>query len=64
MDSDEQMQRQLARVIYEAHARSRKLKTTWRDLGPEEKRHWYFVSTAAVSFFGEYADAIEEDTLG
>lgn len=56
--------RPLARVLYEAHAKSRKLKTKWRDLGPEEKRHWYFVSTAAVSFFGEYADAIEEDTIG
>jgi hypothetical protein len=51
-------------VLYEAHARSRKLKTKWGDLGPEEKGHWYFVSTAAVSFFGEYADAIEEDTIG
>ena len=48
----------LAKVIYEAHARSRQLKTRWQDLGNEEK-HWVNVAAAVVAFFGEHQ--MEED---
>jgi len=56
--------RPLARVLYEAHARSRKLKTKWGDLGPEEKGHWLYVATAAAAFWGDYAEAVEEEMIG
>jgi hypothetical protein len=56
--------RPLARVIYEAHARSRNLKSRWEDIGGSEKEHWYHVSAAAITFWGDYADGVEEDTIG
>ena len=50
----------LARAIYEAHARSRNVKTAWNQLGGSEQKHWINVSTAALAFLGEYAVDEEE----
>lgn len=57
MDSD--LTGPLAKVIYEAHARSRNLKTRFQDLG-NERAHWINVATAVLAFWGECAIDEEE----
>ena len=52
----------LAKVIYEAHARSRNLKTRWDDIGGTEHAHWKHVSAAVLAFWADYGDMIEEET--
>lgn len=54
----------LARVIYEAHARERQIKTTWSGLGGTERAHWMAVSSAVLAFWGEYAGIGEEESTG
>ncbi len=53
----------LAAVIYEAHRRSRKIGTLFKDLGGSEKEHWRRVAEAAIQWFGEQAEVFE-DTVG
>ncbi len=53
----------LARCIYEAHARSRGIKSTWQGIGGTERQHWLNVAEAALSFLGEFQDAIEDEEL-
>ena len=50
----------LARCIYEAHARSRRLKTGWVILSRDEQQHWVNVATAVLSFLGEYEEMFED----
>jgi hypothetical protein len=51
---DDEILKPLAREIYEAHRRSRQLKTEWKDLGGSEKQHWVDVATAVRAFMEEF----------
>ncbi len=46
----------LARAIYEAHARSRQIRTAWNQLGGTEQKHWVNVASAVTEFLAEYEE--------